>query len=717
MSDRQGIGLTGLPGIGPARAAKLARLGLERLEDVLDYFPFRYEDRRSVQAIGEAQDGQMCCVVAMVARRPELSRVRKGLELVKAQVVDDTGALHLTFFNQAYLKDALRPGERYVFYGRMEVMGRRRSMTNPVFEREGAGQVTGRILPVYPLTAGITNRLMVELAQRAVTLYAPRREETIPQRVRMEHGLCQVEFAYQNIHFPGDFQALEAARRRMIFEELFALTCGMALLKGRRGDGAGRVLRGGAPEEFAALLPFVPTGAQQRAMADIAGDLASGRAMNRLVQGDVGSGKTAVAAFGAWLCARSGCQCALMAPTELLAEQHARTLDAMLGPAGIRVGLLTGGGRSSGRKALLAALAAGEIDLLVGTHALFSSDVAYANLGLVIADEQHRFGVAQRAALAAKGATPGAPSEMGRRESGEGNAAEQDGQTHVLVMSATPIPRTLALIIYGDLDVSILDELPPGRSPVATYLVGEDKRQRLYGFVRAQVAQGRQVYIVCPAVEEGAGGARWGQEDGPALDLKAVTTYARDLQERVFPELRVGLVHGRMKAREKESVMAAFAAGEVDVLVATTVVEVGVDVPNAALMIIENAERFGLSQLHQLRGRVGRGKHQSYCVLVTSSKSEAARERLRALCATNDGFQIAEEDLRLRGPGDFFGKRQHGLPQLKVADFAADVALLQQAKQAAEALVASDPGLDRPEHAPLRRRVRTMFEQESEIFN
>ena len=752
MSDRSGIGLTGLPGIGPARAAKLARLGLERLEDVLDYFPFRYEDRRSIQAIGEAQDGEVCCVVAMVARRPELSRVRKGLELVKAQVVDDTGALHLTFFNQAYLRDALRPGERYVFYGRIEVMGRRRSMTNPVFEREGTGQVTGRILPVYSLTAGITNRVMVELAQRAVTLYAPRREETVPQRVRMEHGLCQVEFAYQNIHFPADFQALEAARRRMIFEELLALTCGMALLKGRRGHGAGRVLRGGTPAEFAALLPFAPTGAQQRAMVDIAGDLASGRAMNRLVQGDVGSGKTAVAAFGAWLCARSGCQCALMAPTELLAEQHARTLDAMLGPAGVRVGLLTGGGRGSGRKALLAALAAGEIDLLVGTHALFSSDVVYANLGLVITDEQHRFGVAQRAALAVKGATPWAPSKMGRRESGEGGGdfiptaangmgpggpvtacrdggaqraalaaqdgvEEQDGQTHVLVMSATPIPRTLALIIYGDLDVSILDELPPGRSPVATYLVGEDKRQRLYGFVRTQVAQGRQVYIVCPAVEEGEGGARWGQEDGPALDLKAVTTYAKDLQERVFPELRVGLVHGRMKTREKESVMAAFAAGEVDVLVATTVVEVGVDVPNAALIIIENAERFGLSQLHQLRGRVGRGKHQSYCVLVTSSKSEAARERLRALCATNDGFQIAEEDLRLRGPGDFFGKRQHGLPQLKVADFAADVDLLQQAKQAAEALVAADPGLDRPEHAPLRRRVRKMFEQEPEIFN
>ena len=737
--------LTQLPGIGPARGKKLDKLGLRRLEDVLDYFPFRYEDRRAVYAVRDAPAGESCCVLAMVARTPTLSRIRKGLELVKVRAVDATGALELTFFNQAYLKDALRPGESYVFYGRVEAMGRRRSMTNPVFEREGAGEVTGRILPVYPLTAGLTNRLLGELARRAVEVCAPRREETIPEAVRLAHRLCQVEYAYQNIHFPRDFEALAIARRRMIFEELLCLTCGMALLKRRRGRGTGRRFARGTAEEFVKLLPFAPTGAQRRAMEDMAADLASGRAMNRLIQGDVGSGKTAVAAFGAWLCAQNGCQCAMMAPTELLAEQHARTLSALLAPAGVRVGLLTGSVKGAARKGLLAALAAGEIDLLVGTHALFSQGVEYAGLGLVIADEQHRFGVAQRAALAAKGAAP-TPSQIGRRDSGEGGgnslspaanemnlgapaAACRSGEAqraalaakgaatgapsqmepHVLVMSATPIPRTLALIIYGDLDVSIMDELPPGRAPVATYVVGEDKRQRMYGFVRRQVAQGRQVYIICPAVDEGEGPGRWGEGDGPAMDLKAVTTYASQLREKVFPQLRVGLVHGKLKPREKEAVMSAFAAGEVDVLVSTTVVEVGVDVPNASLIVIENAERFGLSQLHQLRGRVGRGKHQSYCVLVTASRSDTARERLRALCATNDGFRIAEEDLRLRGPGDFFGKRQHGLPQLKVADFATDVALLQEAKQAAEALAAADPELRRPEHAPLRRRVEEMF--------
>ena len=698
MAQERGILLTQLPGIGPSRAGKLARLGLERLEDVLDYFPFRYEDRRTVYAIGQAPEGEACCVAAMVARPPTLSRVRKGLELVKAEVVDHTGMLHLTFFNQAYLKDALRPGECYVFYGRMESALRRRSMTNPVFEREGEGYITGRILPVYPLTAGITNRLVLDLARRAVALYAPRRAETIPEPVRLRHRLCQVEYAYQNIHFPESFEALDIARRRMIFEELLCLTCGMALLKQHRGQGAGRVLRGGRVDEFAALLPFAPTGAQRRAMEEVAADLASGRAMNRLVQGDVGSGKTAVAAFGAWLCAKSGCQCALMAPTELLAEQHARTLEALLAPAGVRVGLLTGSVKGAAKKELLARLAAGEIDLVVGTHALFSQGVRYGELGLVIADEQHRFGVAQRAALAAKG-------------DAEGRTAQ--AHTHTLVMSATPIPRTLALIIYGDLDVSIIDELPPGRTPVATYVVGEDKRQRMYGFVRRQVGEGRQAYIICPAVDEVGPGARWTGEEGPAMDLKAVTTYARQLQEQVFPDLRVGFVHGKLKPKEKEQTMADFAAGRLDVLVATTVVEVGVDVPNASLIIIENAERFGLSQLHQLRGRVGRGAHRSYCVLVSASPSDAARERLRALCATNDGFRIAEEDLRLRGPGDFFGKRQHGLPQLKVADFASDVALLREARQAAQALVESDPELAKPEHRPLRHRVEEMFREET----
>ena len=680
--------LTDLPGIGPARGKKLAGLGLTRLGDLLEYYPARYEDRRRVCAVMDAPADGPCCVAAMVAETPALSRVRRGLDLVKVRAVDATGTLYLTFFNQSYLKNALRPGETYIFYGKVEAMGRRRSMTNPVFEREGAGRLTGCILPVYPLTAGIGNNLMLALARTAADCCLSGVTDPLPADLRRAHALCGLEYALGNIHFPGDWEGLELARRRLIFEELLTLTCGMALLKERREEGSGAVLRAD-PAEFEGLLPFPPTGAQRRAMADMAADLASGRVMNRLVQGDVGSGKTAVAAFGAWAAAKNGVQCAMMAPTELLAKQHARTLSALLAPAGVRVALLTGSVKGAARRALLAALRAGEIDLLVGTHALFSQGVEYRDLGLVIADEQHRFGVAQRAALAEKGGA----------------------QPHVLVMSATPIPRTLALIIYGDLDVSIMDELPPGRSPVLTYVVGEDKRQRMYGFVRKQAAEGRQVYLVCPAVEDDPESAG----DGP--ELKSVTAYAAELRERVFPDLRVGLVHGKLKSAEKERVMAAFAAGELDILVATTVIEVGVDVPNASLMVIENAERFGLSQLHQLRGRVGRGKHQSYCVLLSASRSDTARERLRVLAGSNDGFEIAEEDLRLRGPGDFFGRRQHGLPQLKVADFAADVALLQEAKGAAEALVAADPDLSAPEHRALRLRVREMFAAEGDSLN
>ena len=687
--------LTELPGIGPAKAKALARLGLVRVGDLLGHFPQRYEDRSRSWTVRQAPLDQPCCVCAMVAETPRLSRVRKGLDLVKVKAVDHTGVLNITFFNQSYVRDSLKPGVSYVFYGKVEEMGRSRSMTNPVFEREGDGRYTGLIMPVYPLTAGVSNNVMAGMTRRMVEECLGGLEESIPEGVRLAHRLCQVEYAYRNIHYPASFEALAIARRRMIFEELFVLTCGLAQLKDRRSRGSGRVLAGDRGE-FERLLPFAPTGAQRRAMDEIAADLSSGRIMNRLVQGDVGSGKTVVAAFAAWTAVKNGSQCALMAPTELLAEQHARTLDSLLAPAGVRVALLTGSVKGMAKKQLLASLAAGEIDLLVGTHALFSEGVTYKNLGLVIADEQHRFGVAQRAALAEKG-----------------------GETppHVLVMSATPIPRTLALIIYGDLDVSVMDELPPGRTPVSTYVVGEDKRQRMYNFVRKQVAEGRQVYIVCPAVEETEELPQWGEIGSPPLDLKAVTTYAKDLQETVFPDLRVGIVHGRMKAKEKESVMAAFTGGELDVLVSTTVIEVGVDVPNASLMIVENAERFGLSQLHQLRGRVGRGQHQSYCVLISASRADTARERLRALAGTNDGFKIAEEDLRLRGPGDFFGKRQHGLPQLKVADFAADVALLKEAKEAAEALIAADPELSKKEHAPLKRRVRQMFEENPEIFN
>ena len=682
LADR----LDTLPGIGPARARGLEKLGLVTVEDLLRCYPRSYEDRRKFSTVAAAPVDIPVCLELLVAEPPRLSRIRKGLELVKARLVDDTGSLTATFFNQTYMKDALRPGETYIVYGRVEGPPGRRQMTNPVCERSDRVRFTGCILPVYALTHGISNNLLAGLARRCVDECAGQLEEVLPGPLRREHALAAAEFACRNIHFPRDEEALELARRRLIFEELFYLTCGMALLRTRRDEAAGVPFAIPPVEEFLTLLPFPLTGAQRRVMDEIAADVSAGPPMNRLVQGDVGSGKTMVAAYGAWLAAKNGRQCALMAPTELLAEQHFRSLAPLLEQAGLRVGLLTGAVKGKARKELLAALAAGELDLLIGTHALLSEGVDYADLGLVITDEQHRFGVAQRAALSAKARRP----------------------PHVLVLSATPIPRTLSLVIYGDLDVSVIDELPPGRTPVQTFVVGEDKRQRMYGFVRKLVGEGRQAYIVCPAVEEG-------EDEGAGL--KAATTYAQGLQTEVFPDLRVGLVHGKMKPREKDAVMTAFAGGELDVLVSTTVIEVGVDVPNAALMVVENADRFGLSQLHQLRGRVGRGKHQSYCVLVTSTRNPDSRARLKVLTKTTDGFRIAEEDLKLRGPGDFFGQRQHGLPQLRIADLAGDMRVLKEAQQAAQELLERDPGLKRPEHAPLLRRIHRLFEEHGDMFN
>ena len=682
LADR----LDTLPGIGPARARGLEKLGRVTGEDLLRDCPRAYEDRRRFSTVAAAPADLPVCLELLVAEPPRLSRIRKGLELVKARLVDDTGSLTATFFNQTYMKDALRPGETYIVYGKVEGPPGRRQMTNPVCERSDRVRFTGCILPVYALTHGISNNLLAGLARRCVDECAGQLEEVLPGPLRREHALAAAEFACRNIHFPRDEEALELARRRLIFEELFYLTCGMALLRTRRDEAAGVPFAIPPVEEFLALLPFPLTGAQRRVMDEIAADVSAGPPMNRLVQGDVGSGKTMVAAYGAWLAAKNGRQCALMAPTELLAEQHFRSLSPLLEKAGVRTGLLTGAVKGKARKELLSALAAGEVDLVIGTHALLSEGVDYADLGLVITDEQHRFGVAQRAALSAKARRP----------------------PHVLVLSATPIPRTLSLVIYGDLDVSVIDELPPGRTPVQTFVVGEDKRQRMYGFVRKLVGEGRQAYIVCPAVEEG-------EDEGAGL--KAATTYAQGLQTEVFPDLRVGLVHGKMKPREKDAVMTAFAGGELDVLVSTTVIEVGVDVPNAALMVVENADRFGLSQLHQLRGRVGRGKHQSYCVLVTSTRNPDSRARLKVLTKTTDGFQIAEEDLKLRGPGDFFGQRQHGLPQLRIADLAGDMRVLKEAQLAAQELLERDPGLKLPEHAPLLKQVHRLFEQHGDMFN
>ena len=678
-----------LPGVGEARAKGLEKLGLRAAGDLVGYFPRSYEDRRQVYAIAEAPVGELCCVRVMAAEEPRRMHIRRGLDVTRLKVVDDTSAMLVTFFNQGYVRQALHRGEEYILYGRVELLGSHRQMTNPQFEGAELPWACGRIMPVYPLTAGITNHLLAGLVERALHELPPP-AETLPDDLLARHRLAPAAECWRSIHFPADEDALDAARRRFAFEELFYLSLGLALLRERRSRGSGPAFEETDLEGFYQLLPFTLTGAQRRALEEAAADLALARPMNRLVQGDVGSGKTAVAAGCAWLAVRSGWQCAMMAPTEILAEQHAKTLSAMLAPAGIEVGLLTGSMKASEKRKVLAALETGALPFVVGTHALLSQGVAFHRLGLVITDEQHRFGVEQRAALAAKA------------------GGEEDFSPNVLVMSATPIPRTLALIIYGDLDVSVIDELPPGRMPVKTVLVGESKRQRMYGFVRDQVREGRQVYIVCPAVEENPEGA-W--------DLKAVTEYARTLGEQVFPDLRVGLVHGRMKAKEKEAAMAAFTAGETHILVSTTVIEVGVDVPNASLIIIENADRYGLSQLHQLRGRVGRGKHQSWCVLVSDNRSPDTRARLKVLTQTNDGFQIAEEDLKLRGPGDFFGERQHGLPALRVADLETDTRVLKEAQDAAAEVLADDPDLARPEHCPLLEKVRRLFAEDPDRFN
>ena len=670
-------------GIGEARAKALGKLGIATLGDLIAWFPRRYDDRRETKHISQLLPGETACVSAMIASEPKLSHIRKGLDLVKVRAVDDTGALDITFFNQAWLKNQLQTGETYIFYGRAEGTMLRKAMAGPVVEPEGRQESTGRIVPVYPLTAGVSQQLLARAIRQGLNACADILPDSLPDGVRQAHQLCRINYAYENIHFPASPEALDIARRRLAFEELFFFSIGLKLLRSRRETVDIVPFHAVDMAPFYKSLPFALTDAQRRCVEEAIADMCSGKPMNRLCQGDVGSGKTMVAAACVYFCVKNGRQAALMAPTELLAEQHYRGLSPLLEKLGIRCALLTGSTPAKARRSVTAQLTSGEIDFAIGTHALISDSVTYADLGLVITDEQHRFGVAQRTALAEKGERP-----------------------HTLVMSATPIPRTLALILYGDLDVSVIDQLPPGRKPVETYAVTSAYYPRLYAFIRRQAEAGRQVYIVCPMVSE---------NDELPDERKAATEYARKLQTEIFPDLKIACVHGRMKAREKDAVMSAFAAGETQILVSTTVIEVGVDVPNASLMVVENAERFGLSQLHQLRGRVGRGQHQSYCVLVSDNRNDETRQRLRVMTKTTDGFRIAEEDLRLRGPGDFFGVRQHGLPGLRIADIGCDTRLLTEAQSAAEALLAEDPSLTR--HPAAAARVQALFQQSENSLN
>ncbi len=672
-------------GIGEKKAQLFNKIGIFTVRDLVSYFPRRYEDRSSFKPIALTCDGETVCINALAAEDAHLVRVRRGLELVKFRAVDESGSVDITFFNQPYIKNSIHRGDCLNIYGKIIGIGARRTMTNPVVEHQGAaGTVTGRIVPLYKLTTGLSQKVIMSTVRQALDACLSELPEVLPEQLREKYQLAHVQYAYENIHFPETFEDLELARRRLVFEELFLLACALGKMKGSHIKQSGIRMDAQNIDEFYAQMPFSPTGAQKRAVLEAVHDMQSGNAMNRLVQGDVGSGKTLVAAALIWCAWKNGYTSAFMAPTEILADQHLETLRDFFAPFGLRIGKLTGAMTAKQKREIKAELANGELDLIVGTHALFSEDVAYSNLGLVITDEQHRFGVNQRSKLISKADKP-----------------------HVLVMSATPIPRTLALIIYGDLDISIIDELPPGRQKVDTFAVSESYRTRLNGFIRKLVSEGRQVFVVCPMIEE--------NEEVPP-DLKSAQQHAAELQN-YFPNFKVACVHGKLKAKEKNDIMSTFAAGNIDILVSTTVIEVGVDVPNAALMIVENADRFGLSQLHQLRGRVGRGTFKSYCVLVSDSDNEVTQARLKIMTKTNDGFKISEEDLRLRGPGDFFGSRQHGLPAMHVADLCSDMNVLQTAQTAAQELLADDPELKKPEHEPIKHAVERMFSQNIDALN
>ena len=675
--------ITILKGIGPTKAKQFANLNIYTLGDLICHFPRGYEDRTKLVPIEKLEPDMPACFKAMVMNTPRTAHIRKGLDITRVQVADTTGRLNLTFFNNKYVSEQLQYGHEYIFYGAVSGDFIGYNMTNPVFEvLDSAPVTTRRILPIYPLTAGLSNAAVLKAVRQALAI-CDTPPEIIPEPVRQEFGILSADRAYTAIHEPASMAEAEMAKKRLIFEEFFVFSAGLSLMRASRAEKKAEPYQNVDLMPFHLALPFRLTDAQNCAIGEIVEDLRKGAPMNRLVQGDVGSGKTMVAAAAAYLAAKNGKQIALMAPTEILAEQHHQSLSRLFEPMGITVGLLTGSLKPKEKKLVREQIAAGAVDLVVGTHALITDATTFHDLGLVIADEQHRFGVAQRSRLSAKGRDP-----------------------HLLVMSATPIPRTLALLMYGDLDVSIINELPPGREAVDTFLVGESYRARINAFIRKQVAEGHQCFVVCPAVEE--------NED---LSIKAATVWAETLQKTVFPDLRIALLHGQMKGAEKEAAMAAFARGEADVMVATTVIEVGVDVPNATLMVIEDADRFGLSQLHQLRGRVGRGKAKSYCILTSHNQNTETLQRLKALCKTTDGFKIAEEDLALRGPGDFFGSRQSGLPTFRVANLSYDLQTLKDAQTASAKWIDESGTSDAPEAVALRSRIGDLFQRAEGTMN
>ncbi len=660
-----------LKGVGEKRAAMLGKLGIFTLWDLLTFYPRVYEDWSNITSIKDAPIGENVCIRAIAGMRCREHKIRKGMTLYKTEVTDGENLLDITFFNNKYAAEKIEQGKEYLFFGKITGKGYYRSMNTPEFtEFDG----DGRMRPVYPQTAGMNSRAIEKLIKTAFDVCGEFKDP-LPDDIRNSYCLMSLENALRNIHFPESEDMLSEARRRLIFEELFLLELGLMRLKTKSRQSNAIPMQANYCEEFYGMLPFELTGAQKRAINQSAEDMLKDVPMNRLLQGDVGSGKTAVSAALIYNCSRNGYQSALMAPTEVLAMQHYKTLAGMFENTDIRIGLLMGSTPAAEKKKIKAALKDGEIDLAVGTHALIQKDVEFKNLALAVTDEQHRFGVNQRGSLSSKGKNP-----------------------HTLVMSATPIPRTLALIIYGDLDLSILDEMPKGRQKIETFLVNTEIRERAYGYIKKHLCAGMQGYIVCALVAE-----------NEESELTAATELYKNLEDGFFKGFRLGLLHGKMKPAEKKAVMESFASGETQLLVSTTVIEVGIDVPNAVIMVIENAERFGLSQLHQLRGRIGRGTEKSTCIMISDAQNEETERRLKILASTTDGFKIADEDLKLRGPGDFFGSRQHGLPELKIANMMTDGEAIRETHAAAADLLKKNPALSGEEYMLLRQAVNRLF--------
>lgn len=664
-----------LKGVGPKTAERFEKLGILTLSDLLCHYPRRYLDFSKPYSIAEAPADTECVVKAEVFAKPGGRILPGGRRMERITAGDDVSSLEITWFNNPYVTQKLELGQEYYFQGIVTGGMLRRQMVNPQV-RTDAQVKSSPFEAVYPQTEGLTSSAIAKCVRQLLP-HAELLPDPLPPEMLKKYRLLSKADAVRAIHCPATEEEAFAARRRLIYEELLVLQLGIGRMKNHGAASTGAPMKKADASPFWESLPFSPTGAQRRAVEEILTDMSGETSMNRLLQGDVGSGKTLVAAAAIWACIRAGYQAALLAPTEILASQHAENLNRLLSPFGMRAALLTGGMKAAARRTTLAAIRDDEADLIVGTHAILSEGVEFARLGLAVVDEQHRFGVRQRGLLAEKAANP-----------------------HLLVMSATPIPRTLGLLMYGDLDISILDELPPGRKPVKTRCITGKKRADLYGFLDREIDSGRQVYIVCPAIEDAGGSG-----------LNAVKSYYEDIAKAYLPDRRVGLMHGKLKPKEKAEVMDDFKSGRLDALVSTTVIEVGVDVPNATVMVIENAERYGLSALHQLRGRVGRGAAESWCFLVSDNASESVQKRLKFLCSTSDGFAVAQYDLETRGPGDFFGSRQHGLPTLQIADLMNDTRTLHAAQSEAVALLAEDPLLERPEHALLARQVEQMFDK------